>query len=51
MFDLHATPQAEGEAMLSFEKFADVVRFPYARNNQAKIFSDFLFAPVQAMKI
>jgi len=51
LFDLHATPQPEGEPMLNFEKFAEVVRFPYARNNQAKIFSDFLFAPVQAMKI
>lgn len=51
LFDINARAQAEGEAMLDFDKFAETLRIPYARNNHAKIFSDFLFSPVKAIQI
>jgi len=36
---------------LCFDELIEMLRIPYARNNKAKKFADFLFAPVPAMLI
>lgn len=51
LFDINARSQQEGEPLLHFDTLVEILRIPYARNNQAKIFSDFLFSPVKAIAI
>jgi len=50
IFKVNAQTTAEGE-LLHFDTFTEMLRIPAARNNKAKKFSDFLFAPVSAIII
>jgi hypothetical protein len=51
LFNANAVKTKEGEMTLCFDELIDMLRTPYARNNKAKKFADFLFAPVPAMLI
>lgn len=46
LFDTNAP-----NGVLDFDKFIEICRIPYARNNKARRFSDFLLAPVPAIRI
>jgi len=51
LFNTNACKNEEGEMSLCFDDLTEMLRIPYARNNKAKSFADFLFAPVPAMLI
>lgn len=51
IFDINAKKQPDGESVLDFNAFAEDLRIPYARNNYAKKFSDFLFMSVKPITI
>lgn len=47
LFDINAG----GQTTLDFDEFAEMLRVPYARNHNCKLFNDFLFAAVKALSI
>lgn len=51
LFDINATKQPDGEYLLNIDALTEMLRIPYRRCNSAKVFSDFLFAPVKPITI